>query len=86
MNRLCCALIVSFGLSGCAALDELYGPAETDEVMLAATPPPPPAQPAYEFCRRIAAQEAAKDNPTRETQTRRAVTYFRDCVTAFGDI
>jgi hypothetical protein len=54
--------------------------------MLAATPPPPPAQPAYEFCRRIAAQEAAKDNPTRETQTRRADTYFRDCVTAFGDI
>jgi|694.fasta_scaffold147544_3 hypothetical protein len=83
MNRLCCALIVSFGLSGCAALDELYGPAETDEVMLAATPPPPPAQPAYEC---IAAQEAAKDNPTRETQTRRADTYFRDCVTAFGDI
>ena len=83
MNRLCCALIVSFGLSGCAALDELYGPAETDEVMLAATPPPPPAQPAYES---IAAQEAAKDNPTRETQTRRADTYFRDCVTAFGDI
>jgi hypothetical protein len=84
MKRLCCALIVSFGLSGCAALDALYGTAETDEVMLAATPPPP-APPTYEFCRRIAAQDAAKDGPTRETQTRRADTNFRDCVAAFGD-
>ena len=86
MKRLCFALIISFGLSGCAALDELYGTTESDEVMLAATPSSPPAPPAYEFCRRIAAQEAARDNPTRDTQTRRADTNFRDCVATFGDV
>lgn len=86
MKRLCCALIASFALSGCAALDELYGTPQTDEVVLATAPPPPPARPAYEFCRRIAAQEAAKDNPTRETQTRRADASFRDCAATFGDV
>ncbi len=84
MNRLCCALIASLALSGCSALEQLYGTPETDEVILAATPPPP-ARPAYEFCRRIAAQDAAKDNPSRETQTRRTDANFRDCVATFGD-
>jgi hypothetical protein len=86
MKRLCLALIASLALNGCSALDALYGTPETDEVVLASAPTPPPARPAYEFCRRIAAQEALKDNPTRETQTRRGDTNFRDCVATFGDV
>ncbi len=62
----------------------LYSEPEPAEVPIAATAPA--SQPSYSFCRRIAAQDGAKDNPTRDTQIRRTEASFRDCVAAFGDI
>ncbi|MEY4707981.1 MAG: hypothetical protein RJB58_1704 [Pseudomonadota bacterium] len=87
MKRTCCALLAALCLSGCAGMDPLglYGEPEPLEVPIAASAPAPP-QPSYGFCRRIAAQDGAKDNPTRDTQLRRTEASFRDCVMAFGDI
>jgi len=87
MKRICCALLAALCLSGCAGMDPLglYGEPEPLEVPIAASAPAAP-QPSYGFCRRIAAQDGAKDNPTRDTQTRRTEASFRDCVMAFGDV
>ncbi|OAI42389.1 hypothetical protein AYO42_02455 [Rhizomicrobium sp. SCGC AG-212-E05] len=84
MKKTCCALLAVFCLSGCADPLGLFGEAEPAEVLLA-VPEPAPAAPDYNFCRRIAAQDAAKDNPTRDTQARRQEASFRDCAAAFGD-
>lgn len=87
MNRTCCVLLAVFCLSGCAGADPLglFAEPEPVEVLIAAPAPAPP-QPPYNFCRRVAAQDGAKDNPTRDTQIRRTEASFRDCVMAFGDI
>jgi hypothetical protein len=85
MKRPCCALLAVFCLSGCAGTDwDPFSDPEPVEVLIA-TPLPAAAPPSYDFCRRIAAQEGAKDNPTRETQVRRTEVSFRDCVASFGD-
>ena len=86
MKRTCCALLATFCFSGCAGLDPLgfYGEPEPVEIPIATSAPAPQQQP-YNFCRRIAVQDGAKDNPTRDTQIRRTEASFRDCVMAFGD-
>jgi hypothetical protein len=85
MKRPCCALLAVFCLSGCAATDwDPFSDPEPEEILIAA-PEPPATPPSHDFCRRIAAQDGAKDNPTRETQARRTEASYRDCVWTFGD-
>jgi len=85
LNRTCCALLATVFLGGCAGIDPLgfYSRPEPEQILVAA--PLPAAPPSYDFCQRIAAQDAAMGNPTRDTQLRRREASFRDCVWTFGD-
>ncbi|MES2473518.1 MAG: hypothetical protein V4601_11855 [Pseudomonadota bacterium] len=85
MNRICCALLALFCLSGCADPLGFFGESEPAEILIA-VPEPAPVPPSQNFCRRIAAQDGARDNPTRDTQARRTEASFRDCVWTFGDV